>query len=93
MNSNKGGLGVNLLQNDGTRNGRSFSISGGSSTTQNYGINQSAADKDEFDIGNKDKLKQMDENIRSASSFLSKTISKYEIDGVEEEEEDKDIKS
>ena len=35
----------------------------------------------------------MDENIRSASSFLSKTSSKYEIDGFEEEEEDKDIKS
>ena len=35
----------------------------------------------------------MDENIRSTTSFLSKTSSKYEIDGFEEEEEDKDIKS
>ena len=93
MNSNKGGLGVNLLQNDGTRNGQSFNLSGGSASIHNYGINQSSTDNDDFDFGGKDKIKQMDEDIRSASSFLSKTSSKYEIDGFEEEDEDKEIKS
>ena len=39
------------------------------------------------------KSNQESEEIQSASSFLSKSSSKYEIDALEHEPEDKEIKS
>jgi hypothetical protein len=92
-----GGLGVNLLQNDGTRNGHSFILST-SKNSQNVRINEDGggdglSDSQDLAFGGGGGINQDDEEILSASSFLSKSSSKFEIDALEEEAEDKEIKS
>lgn len=82
--SKHGGLGVNLLQNDGARNG-SFSQSNHCGINEREDLLVSEADTQIINQGS--------EEFRSASSFLSKSSGRYEIDSINREPEDDKIKS
>ena len=75
-------LGIDLLQNDGTREGRNFHLHG---SFNHHAINESHHSRSNY--------LEIEDEIVSHSSFLSKASSKYEVDQLDRAKEPRDIKS